>query len=108
MTANLPDPILTAKIIGAAGRHSRFRPLTGAEHEAAVTEIAGIAAGRADLLAQCARILAGSHHGELDEARYLQAAQLCLDAGADATQVGRWISEGRRRADDAHASRTQG
>ena len=107
MTASLPDSILTAKIIGIAGRHARHRPLTSAEHEAAVTEIADIASGRADLLAECAGIIAGSHQGELEEAHYLQAAQLCIDAGADTAQIDRWTAEGQRRAVAARPNRTQ-
>ena len=54
---------------------------------AAMTEIADLAGGRADLLAQGAGIAAGFHCGRADEARYLRAAQLCIEAGADTGQV---------------------
>jgi hypothetical protein len=105
MTETSSDGILVARITGTASRHSRHRPLTEAEHHAAVTELADIAAGRSDLLAQCAGIAAGCHDGALDEARYLQVAQLCVDAGADASQIPRWTQEGHRRAAAARASR---
>lgn len=105
MTETSSDGILVARITGTASRHSRHRPLTEAEHHAAVTELADIAGGRADLLAQCAGIAAGCHDGALDEARYLQVAQLCVDAGADASQIPRWTQEGHRRAAAARASR---
>jgi hypothetical protein len=99
------DNILIARITGTARRHARHRPLTEAEHHAAVTELADIAQGRADLLARCAGTTAGFHHGEPDEAHHLQAAQLCIDAGADTTQVARWTDEGHRRAARARAAR---
>jgi hypothetical protein len=34
----------------------------------------------------------------MDEAAHLRAAQLCVDAGADTTQVPRWAAEAQRRA----------
>jgi hypothetical protein len=70
----------------------------GAGRAAAVTEIAGLARGSGDLLAQCAGITAGFHHGQAGEARHLRAARLCIEAGADAARVHRWAGEGRRRA----------
>ena len=105
MTDTPPDEILVAKIIGTARRHSRHRPLTEAEHHVAVTELTDLAGGRPDLLARCAGVTAGFHHGDLDEARHLQAAQLCIDAGADPGQVPRWTQEGRARAIAARAGR---
>lgn len=98
MSGDLSDETVVARIIGAAARHARRCVLTEAEHLAAVTEIAGLAGGRADLLAQGAGIAAGFHCGRADEARYLRAAQLCIEAGADTGQVQRWAEEGRRRA----------
>jgi hypothetical protein len=92
------DRILLARIASAASRHARHRLLSETEHHTAVTELAEIALGRADLLAECAGLNIGSHDGDLDEAHYLRAAQLCIDAGADAEQIPRWINEGQRRA----------
>jgi hypothetical protein len=93
------DRILYARIAGAASRHARHRRLSEAEYQAAVAGLAATALGRADLLAQCAGLSIGSHEGDLDEAHYLRAAQLCIDAGADNEQIPRWILEGKRRAD---------
>lgn len=36
----------------------------------------------------------GLHEGDLDEERRLLAAQLCIEASADTTQIPRWIEEG--------------
>jgi hypothetical protein len=99
------DDILISRIKGTATRHARRRPLTEAEHHVAVTELAEIAQGRADLLAYCAGTTAGFHEGDIDEAHHLQAAQLCIDAGADISQVTRWTQEGHRRAAAAQAGR---
>jgi hypothetical protein len=98
MAATEPDHITVARITGAAHRHARLRPLTEAEHHHAVTELSEAAAGRADLLAQYAGVAVGFHEGEPDEALHLQAAQLCIDAGADTHLIPRWIEEGRHRA----------
>src|SRR5712691_9699952 len=98
MSRDLSDETVVARIIGAAARHARRFALTEAGHLAAVTEIARLAGGRAVLLAQGAGIAAGFHCGRADEARYLRAAQLCIEAGADTGQVQRWAEEGRRRA----------
>jgi hypothetical protein len=35
--------------------------------------------------------------GAPDEALYLRAAQLCIDAGADQSQIPHWTREGHRR-----------
>jgi hypothetical protein len=99
------DDILISRIKGTATRHARRRALTEAEHHAAVTELAEIAQGRADLLAYCAGTTAGFHEGDIDEAHHLQVAQLCIEAGADTTQVIRWTQEGHRRAAAARAGR---
>jgi hypothetical protein len=42
-----------------------------------VTELRELAGGRADLLAEVARIFEGASDGELDEPLARQAAQLC-------------------------------
>src|SRR5712691_10200090 len=90
MSRDLSDETVVARIIGAAARHARRCALSETGHLAAVTEIAGLAGGRADLLAQGAGIAAGFHCGRADEARYLRAAQLCIEAGADTGQAHRW------------------
>jgi hypothetical protein len=95
------DRILAARITGTATRHARHRPLTEAEHRAAVTELASLAGERADILAQAAGLEAGYHQGHPDEARHLQAAQLCIDAGADITQIPHWTRIGHQRATSA-------
>jgi hypothetical protein len=101
------DDIVISRIKGTASRHARHQSLTDAERHAAITELADIAQGRADLLAYCAGTTAGFHHGDPDEAHHLRAAQLCIDAGADTSQITRWTQEGHRRAASARASRTR-
>jgi len=98
------DNIIIARLTGTAKRHTR-RPLSADQHDAAVTELADIAAGRADLLAQAAGLTAGFYGGHPDEDRHLRAAQLCIEAGADVSQVTRWTEEGHRRAAHARATR---
>lgn len=77
------DRILLARLMGKAQHHAKWRELTEAEHAAAVAVLRELAAGRADLLAEVAGILAGFSEGELHEPLARQAAQLCRDAGAD-------------------------
>jgi hypothetical protein len=106
MADNPADRIIIARLTGTARRHARHRALTDGEHQAAVSELAAIAQDRADLLAEAAGITAGAHAGDPDEPHHLRAAQLCIDAGADRSQVTRWTQEGQRRAAAARASRT--
>jgi hypothetical protein len=94
-----------ARIAGIAGRHARRRALTTAQEDAAVAELLEVAAGRGDLLAQYAGLAVGCHEGDPDESRYLLAAQMCINAGADTSLIPQWIEEGRRRARTAHAER---
>ena len=97
------DRLTIARLAGTARRHAR-RPEPGsAQHDTAITELAGIAAGRADLLAEVAAIEAGAHHGDMNEAMHLRAAQLCIDAGADTARIPHWAAEGQRRAAQARA-----
>jgi hypothetical protein len=100
MSQNPPpaDPTVIARLAGTARRHARRAALTPDQRQAAVTELADIAAGRADLLAQCAGLTVGRHAGGPDEDLYLRAAQLCIDAGADQSQVSRWTRAGHRQA----------
>lgn len=101
MTSSKRDQALLAQITGVARRLARAQPLTGAEQQEAAATLSQLAKGRADLLAESAGLAIGTHEGDPDEARYLQAAQLCIDAGADISSLPRWIDEGRRRAGTA-------
>ena len=67
------------------------------EEAAALAELAEIAHGRVDLLAQEAGLAIGCHGQDVDAPMYLQIAQLCIKAGADTALISRWIEEGRRR-----------
>jgi hypothetical protein len=87
---NHADHAVLARLTGTSRRHARRPALTPDQHHAAVAELADLAAGRADLLAQCAGLGVGAHAGEPDEALYLRAAQLCIDAGADQSQIPQW------------------
>jgi hypothetical protein len=91
-----PDRVLIAQLHGEAKHHAKWRELTEAEHAAAVTELRGLANGRADLLAHVAGILEGASEGQLDELRARQAAALCRAAGADPDLISQWAEEGRR------------
>jgi hypothetical protein len=95
------DRILVAQLTGEARFRARWRELTADEERAAVTALAELAGGRADLLAEVAGLLEGASEGELDEPLARQAAVLCWLAGADAEAVPAWIEEGRRRRDAA-------
>lgn len=92
------DRLTAARIAATTRRHARARALTGAEEAAALAELAEVAAGRADLLAEQAGIALGFHEHDIDAQVYLQVAQLCIKAGADTTLISRWIEEGRQRA----------
>jgi hypothetical protein len=92
------DRLLAAKIMGTALHHARWRELSADEETAAVTALFDLAAGRADLLAYAAGILAGASEGALDEPRRRQAADLLLKAGADPGLIPQWIEVGRHRA----------
>jgi len=97
-----PDRLRYAQIAGAAARHARAW-LTPDEEAAAVTELKQAAAGRADLLAECAGTALGFGEGGQDAARYRQIAELCIAAGADRTLIERWTAVGRQRAAVARA-----
>jgi hypothetical protein len=57
-----------------------------------------------DQVSECVGHLAvGLHEGDLDEDRYLPAAQLCIEAGADTRLIPHWIDIGRQRACDIAA-----
>ena len=98
MASSKRDKALLAEITGVARRLARGRSLSGAEQQEAAATLGQVAQGRADLLAEAAGLAIGSQEGGRDEARHLQAAQLCIDAGADLTLIPQWAEEGRRRA----------
>ena len=97
MASSKRDKALLAEITGVARRLARGQ-LSGAEQQEAAAALSQVAQGRADLLAESAGLAIGAHEGGRDEARYLQAAQLCIDAGADLGLIPQWVEEGRRRA----------
>jgi len=97
MASSKRDKALLAEITGVARRLARGQ-LSGAEQQEAAAALSQVAQGRADLLAESAGLAIGAHEGGPDEARYLQAAQLCIDAGADLGLIPQWVEEGRRRA----------
>ena len=102
MTSQDPDRLRYAQIAGAAARHAQAW-LTAEQEAAAVAELAQAAAGRDDLLAECAGTALGFGEGGQDAARYRQIAELCIAAGADRSLIGRWIAVGRERAATARA-----
>ena len=91
------DRILVAQLTGEARHRAKWRPLRSDEEDQAVAELATLAGGRADLLAQVAGIFEGASEGELDEPLARCAARLCRLAGADPEKIPAWIEEGRRR-----------
>src|SRR5215831_2858521 len=102
MTGPDLDRLRYAQIAGVAARHAQAW-LMADEEAAAVAELEQAAAGRADLLAECAGIALGFGEGGQDAARYRQIAELCIAAGADRSLIGRWIAVGRERAAAARA-----
>ncbi len=98
MTAADRDRLTSARIAAITRRHVHGRPLTGVEEAAALAELAKVADGRVDLLAEEAGLAIGFHDQDTDAPVYLQIAQLCIKAGADTSLISRWIEEGRRRA----------
>src|SRR6266566_7012889 len=82
------DRTVVAQLHGEAMHHVRRRELTAAGHDAAVTALRDLAAGRALLLAEVAGIL------ERASEVCRQAAQLGRDAGADREAIPRMDGEG--------------
>jgi len=68
-----------------------------------MNSMTSVAAGRTDLLAECAGTALGFGEGSQDAARYRQIAELCIAAGADRSLIERWITVGRQRAAIARA-----
>jgi len=102
MTGPDPDRLRYAQIAGAAARHAQAW-LTAEEEAAAIAELTQAAAGRADLLAECAGTALGFGEGGPEAARYRQIAELCIAAGADQALIERWAAVGRERAASAAA-----
>ncbi|HEY1346933.1 MAG TPA: hypothetical protein VGF54_18255, partial [Streptosporangiaceae bacterium] len=95
MASSKRDRALLAEITGVARRLARGQPLSGAGRQEAAAMLSQVAQGRAELLAESAGLAIGAHEGGRDEARHLQAAQLCIDAGADLSLIPQWVEEGR-------------
>jgi hypothetical protein len=108
MTRAADDRILSAEISGLVSRYARLPRLAGTERASALVELAQLAVGRDDLLARCAGLGVGIHEGDIDEDRYLRAAQLCIDAGADTSLIPHWIDVGRQRAREIAAKHRAG
>jgi hypothetical protein len=79
-------------------RHASGGPLTGEREAAALAELAEVADGRVDLLAQHAGLVLGFREDDIDADLYRQIAQLCISAGADMSDIDGWIDVGRQRA----------
>src|SRR5215831_694388 len=103
MASSKRDKALLAEITGVARRLARGH-LSRAEQQEAAATLSQVAQGRADLLAESAGLAIGGHEGGRDEARHLQAAQLCIEAGADVSLIPQWVEEGRRRAGNSPAA----
>ena len=88
------DRLIVAGLRGAARRHARWGHLSESETAEAMAKLRELAGDRADLLAQVAGPPGRVSEVELDEAKALAAAQLCIEAGADQTLIPRWIEEG--------------
>jgi hypothetical protein len=95
--------MLVAQIQGAAARHASGWRLTELEEAAAVAEVTEAAAGRPDLLAECAGTALGFGESQQDSDRYRKMAELCIAAGADEALISPWVEIGRQRAEAAKA-----
>jgi hypothetical protein len=95
------DRLLGARLSGIALRHARWGGLTAAEKAAGAAELAQVAGGRGDLLAEVAGLMLGSAMGKGPEyeARGQVVAELCRMAGAGEALIPEWIEEGRRRGE---------
>jgi hypothetical protein len=103
-----PSRITVARLSAVASRHAARGTITSHQRAEAVAELAAIAAGRNDLLAQEAGINLGfatAQDGSEHAIRRL-AAELCIEAGADPGLVPVWEQEGRERARKALEGRS--
>jgi hypothetical protein len=92
------DPVIVARLTGAAWRHASGRTPNGAETAAAVCELREITDGRRDLLAEVAGLLIGYYRRTGEELKARAAAYYCMAAGADLDLIPRWIEVGCSRA----------
>lgn len=92
------DRLRLARIAGVTRRHASSGALTGEREAAALAELAEVADGRMDLLAERAGLGLGLHENDIDAALYQQIAQLCISAGASMADIESWIDVGRQRA----------
>ncbi len=94
------DPITLARIAAVATRYTRTGTLTDEQRDQAITELAQLADGRTDLLAEHAGVALGFQ----DSCEGFHAAQLglevelCVQAGADLSQLEHWRVVGHERA----------
>ena len=89
-----PDRILCARLSGTAIRLAR----AGGPIDDAAAELRGLAAGRGDLLAEEAGLMAGTWSVWIGTGDYLVAAGLLVSAGADHDRIAEWVAVGRERA----------
>ncbi|MQA88127.1 MAG: hypothetical protein GEV03_26785 [Streptosporangiales bacterium] len=89
-----PDGITKARLDGSARR----LVTSDVSKEDAVAELAALACGRVDLLAEVAGILLGAHQVDGTPWQAPQAAELLIAAGADTTAIDHWKQIGRERA----------
>jgi hypothetical protein len=97
------DRITVARIAGVSNRRAG-QTLTGRSTDAeAVAELAEVAGGRADLLAEHAGLILGKSESGLPMQVEIgrERARLCVLAGADPGELAPWVELGRRRASQA-------
>lgn len=105
------DRLIIADISGVAGRHTPLSGWLPQGDAQAIAEVAAVARGRADLLAQYAGFCLGlSLTQPVDQiaGQLVAQASLAGRAGADMQQVTRWIPEGIARGEqinEAHRPR---
>jgi hypothetical protein len=92
------DPVIVARLTGAAWRHASGRAPATAETAAAVQELREITGGRGDLLAEVAGLLIGYYRRTGEERKARAAAYYCMAAGADLDLIPQWIEVGCSRA----------
>ncbi len=92
------DRLTLAQIAGVIMRHARTGSMTGAQQAAALAELAEVANGRVDLLAEHAGVALAFQENDADPGLAQRVAQLCISAGADIALIEQWIGEGSRRA----------
>ena|ERR1022692_1668707 len=75
------ERITLARIRGVLFRHLRAGPPTGARQAAALADLAGVADGRVDLLAETTGVALGFHEDQIDAALY-QGPRRCASPRA--------------------------